>query len=160
MNWDRITIVPFFPRWVIVVLLGIGLASVIVQYRLIRGRLGAGRALSLSILRLLAISFLIAFALNPSLVARKEHRISPSIAILLDTSQSMGLPGRTGKASRLDEAKTVLTGGPNPLLKSLSREYEVKLYGLGESLRGINEDGLASLKAGGAKGLDRARGLL
>jgi uncharacterized protein with von Willebrand factor type A (vWA) domain len=36
--------------------------------------------------------------LNPSLVAKKEHRTSPTVAILLDTSLSMGQPGQTGKS--------------------------------------------------------------
>jgi len=82
-----------------------GLAAAVYQYWLIRKRLGSPRAAALSLLRLGALLLLISFALNPSLWARKEQKVSPSLAILLDTSQSMGLPGAAGRSSRLDEAK-------------------------------------------------------
>ncbi|MDI7262015.1 MAG: hypothetical protein QME90_19135, partial [Thermodesulfobacteriota bacterium] len=152
MNLDQITIAPVFSLWLILILFSLGFASAIAQYRLLRGRLGHSRALGLSLLRLGAISFLIAFALNPSLASKKEHKVSPAIAVLLDTSQSMGQPGHPGKASRLEEAKALLTEGTNPLLKSLSERFEVRLYGMGESLRAIEAKELADLKAEGMKG--------
>ena len=152
MNLDQITIAPVFPLWLILLLFSLGFASVVIQYRLMLGRLGRFRALGLSLLRLGAISFLIAFALNPSLVAKKEHKVSPAIAILLDTSQSMGQPGRQGKASRLEEAKALLTEGRDPLLKSLNERFEVRLYGVGESLRTMEVKELADLKAHGMNG--------
>jgi uncharacterized membrane protein len=152
MNLDQITIAPVFPLWLILLLFSLGFASAIAQYRFMREKLGHSRALGLSLLRLGAISFLVAFALNPSLVAKKEHKVLPAIAILLDTSQSMGQPGSPGKASRLEEAKALLTEGANPLLKSLSQRFEVRLYGVGESLRAIEAKELADLKAGGMKG--------
>jgi uncharacterized membrane protein len=152
MNLDQITIAPVFPLWLILLLFSLGFASAIAQYRFMRGKLGHSRALGLSLLRLGAISFLIAFALNPSLVAKKEHKVSPAIAVLLDTSQSMGQPGRPVKASRLEEAKALLTEGANPLLKSLSERFEVRLYGVGESLRAVEAKELANLKAEGMKG--------
>jgi uncharacterized membrane protein len=152
MNLDQITITPVFPMWLILLLFSLGFASAVIQYRFMLGRLGRPRALGLSLLRLGAISFLIAFALNPSLVAKKEHKVSPAIAILLDTSQSMGQPGRPGKASRLEEAKALLTEGTNPLLKSLNERFEVRLYGVGESMRTIEVKELGDLKAHGMNG--------
>jgi len=152
MSLDQITIAPVFPLWLILLLFSLGFASAIAQYRFMRKRLGHSRALGISLLRLGAISFLVAFALNPSLVAKKEHKVFPAIAVLLDTSQSMGQSGGPGKASRLEEAKALLTEGANPLLKSLSEKFEVRLYGLGESLRTIEAKELADLKAGGVKG--------
>src|SRR4030043_177050 len=95
---------------------------------------------------------LISFALNPSLWARKEQKVSQSLAILLDTSQSMGLPGTAGRGSRLDEAKGILLHGQMPLLKSLTERFDIKLYGLGESLRSLETEDLAGLKAGGKEG--------
>jgi len=152
MNLDQITIAPVFPLWLILLLFSLGFASAIAQYRFMREKLGHSRALGLSLLRLGAISFLVAFALNPSLVAKKEHKVFPAIAVLLDTSQSMAQSGGPGKASRLEEAKSLLTQGANPLLKSLSERFEVRLYGLGESLRAIEAKELADLKAQGMKG--------
>jgi len=152
MSLDRITIAPVFPLWLILLLFLLGFASAIAQYRFMREKLGHSRALGLSLLRLGAISFLVAFALNPSLVAKKEQKVLPAIAVLLDTSQSMGQSGGSGKTSRLDEAKALLTEGANPLLKSLIERFEVRLYGLGESLRTTEAKELADLKAQGMKG--------
>jgi uncharacterized membrane protein len=152
MNLDWITIAPVLSLWLILLLFVLGIASTVIQYRLMCKRLGHSRALGLSFLRLGAISIIIAFSLNPSMVTRKEHPISPAIAILLDTSQSMGQSERSGKRSRLEEAKKFLTEGTNPLLKSLSERYEVRLYGVGESLRPLKVNELADLKAEGRKG--------
>jgi len=152
MTLDQTTIAPIFPMWLIFLLFVFGAASAILQFFLIRRRLGHSKALIISILRLGAILFLISFALNPSLVVKKEHRTSPTVAILLDTSLSMGQPGQTGKASRLDEARAFLMEGQNPLLKSLSEKLEVKVYELGESLKAVEAGELARLKPDGAKG--------
>ncbi len=64
----------------------------------------------------------------------------------------MGLPGAAGRGSRLDEAKGILLNGPMPLLKSLTERFNIKLYGLGESLRSLETEDLAGLKAGGKEG--------
>ncbi|MFB3885917.1 MAG: glutamine amidotransferase [Thermodesulfobacteriota bacterium] len=152
MTLNQITISPVFPLWLILLLLFIGFGSVVAQYRSIREKLGRSRAFSLSLLRLGAITFLVAFALNPSLVAKKEHRVSPSIAVLLDTSQSMGQSRGSEKTSRLEEARSLLTEGTTPLLKSLREKFEVRLYGMGEALRPIEAKELEGLKAQGMKG--------
>ena len=116
----RLTAAPIIPLWLLVVLLTAGLAGALIQYRLIRKRLARGKALTLSLLRLGAFWLLILFALNVSLVSTKEHQVAPSIAILLDASWSMALPGKDAGGSRLDEARQILLGGSKPLLKSLA----------------------------------------
>lgn len=157
MNLGRIIIAPVFPWWFILLLLGLGLASVITQYWLIRRRLSRQRSLGISLLRLSAIFLLISFSLNPTLVSRKEQKVSPTLSILFDTSQGMNLPAPTGKGSRLDEAKALLLSGPTPLLKSLAEKFDIKLYAIGESLKPFEAGELAGLKAGGKRGdLDEA----
>ena len=152
MSLNQVTIAPIFPLWLIILLLVLGAAAAIFQYRLIRKRLGRNKALGLSLLRLAAISLLISFALNPSRAERREHEVSQAVAILVDTSQSMGLLGHPGSGSRLDEAKSLLNGGPSPLLKSLAERFELRLYGLGETLRPIKAGDVTRLKAEGEKG--------
>lgn len=152
MSVNQITIAPVFPLWLIILLFCLGFVSVLAQYRATLDKLGKTRALIISFLRLGAISLLVAFALNPSLVAQKEHKIAPAIAILVDTSQSMGQSASREKVPRLDEAKALLTEGANPLLRSLSEKFEVSLYGLGDSLRPLEAGDLGRLKAGGNKG--------
>ena len=152
MSLSQVTIAPIFPLWLITLLLALGSAAAIFQYRRIRKRLGPKKALGLSLLRLVTISLFISFGLNPSQAERKEHKVSPAVAILLDTSQSMALSGHPGRGSRLDEAKSLLIDGPRPLLKSLSERFEVRLYGFDETLRAIKVEELNSLKAEGKKG--------
>ena len=97
MSLNQITIAPIFPLWLIILLLVLGLAAVIFQYRLIRKRLGRNRALGLSLLRLAAISLLISFALNPSRAERREHEASPawrSSWILLKAWAFWDMPGK------------------------------------------------------------------
>lgn len=152
MSANQIATAPVFPLWLIILLFCIGLASVFAQYRATRDKLGKIRALIISSLRLGAISLIIAFALNPSLVARKEQRISPAIAILVDTSQSMGQSASREEVTRLDEVKALLTEGPTPLLGTLREKFEVNVYGLADSLRPLEANDLARLVAGGNKG--------
>jgi uncharacterized membrane protein len=152
MRLDQITIVPIFPVWLIAVLFVLGVAAVVIQYRLIRKRLGNLRAAGLSVLRLLALSLLISFALNPSVTKKEEHKVSPAVAVILDTSQSMGLPGTGGKESRLDEAKAFLLDRQGAFLKSLSEQFEVKFYALGNSPMPLETGEVANLKAGEKRG--------
>jgi uncharacterized membrane protein len=152
MNLNQISIAPVLPFWLILLLFFLGFTSAALQYRLIQRRLGHSRALRLSLLRLGAISLLVAFALNPFLVSKKEHKLSTAIAILLDTSQSMGQPEGPGKPTRLEQAKKLLVEGTNPLLKSLNERFNVRLYGVGESLRAIEVKELGDVEARGMKG--------
>ena len=152
MTLGQIAISPVFPLWLIFLLLSLGLGATIFQYWLLRKRLRSPRAAVLSLLRLGALFLIISFALNPFLWARKEQKVTQSLAILLDTSQSMNLPGAPGRGSRLDEAKGALLDGPMPLLKSLTERFNIKLFGLGESLRSLETENLGNLKAGGKEG--------
>jgi uncharacterized membrane protein len=141
------SLMPVFPVWLVILLLFLGLGLVLLQYVLIRGKLGSSRALGISLLRCFSFFLLISFALNPLFVSKKEHRVSPTLAVLIDTSQSMGLPGALGKGSRLEEARSLLLE-PQGLLKRLKERYEVKVYALGESLRTLEEEELSRLGAG------------
>ena len=143
------SLMPIFPPWLILLFLFLGLGLVLLQYVLIRGKLGSSRALVISLLRCFSFFLLISFALNPLFISKKEHRISPPLAILIDTSQSMGLPGAMGKGSRLDEARSILLDEPSGLLKRLKEKYEVKVYALGESLRTLEEGEFSRLGVGG-----------
>jgi len=64
MNLSQLTITPVFPLWLIVLLFLLGLAGVILQYPLIRKRLGDRRTLVISLLRLVAVFSLVSFALS------------------------------------------------------------------------------------------------
>ena len=151
MNLGQIIVTPVFPEGVILLLFIMGFAAAAVQYGLIKSRLGRLRALELSLLRLCAILLLVSLCLNPSVVRREERHVSPSIAVLVDTSPSMGLPGRGGKGSRLEDAKALLEG-EGSLLNSLPKEIEVRLYGMDETLKPFKAEDLGNLRPGQKKG--------
>jgi uncharacterized membrane protein len=151
MNWKDITLSPLLPGWVLLVLLGLGIAALILQYPRLQKRVGGGRSLCLSALRLGALVLLIGCFLDPASTERREKKSSPSLAFFVDTSAGMALPGKGGK-SRLDEAKALLLEGDKPLLKSLAGRLEVQVYSLGDSLRPLEAGEIAGLKAAGGRG--------
>jgi len=152
MNLREIIIAPVFPLGVILTLLALGLIFTLFQFRLIQRRLNRNRSLSLFFLRLGAISLLVLFALNPTWTVRKELKVTPTMAILLDTSPGMDMPGREAKGSRLDEARSLLLDGSRPLLKSLGQRFDVRLYEVGDSLKALKPEDLATLKVRERKG--------
>ncbi len=147
MNFSQITLTPVFPVWLILLLFFLGLAGAVVQFLILRKKLRGSRSLALSFLRLLAVFSRISFALNPSRTEKREHQVSTPLAVIVDTSQSMGLAGPGGKGSRLDGAKAVLLEGPKSILSTLGKDFDVRLYSLGESLRPIDAKELPGLKA-------------
>ncbi|HSB06748.1 MAG TPA: glutamine amidotransferase, partial [Thermodesulfobacteriota bacterium] len=151
MNWNRIVIAPVFPFWVILILLFLGLVLTVVQYWMIQKRIGRAKAIQISLLRLITLLLLVSFSVNPSFIVRKEEKIIPALAILVDRSQSMSLSGQGGKKTRLDDAKALLLDGEKPLLKALQESFEVKLYTMGGSLQAIGESELPGLNAAGKR---------
>ena len=119
MNLNLINLAPVFPLWLILLLFCLALAQAAIQCVVNWSKLGHERALVISSLRLIVIVVLVIFALNPSVVTRAEHRISPAVAIIVDTSESMGLSDANGKASRLNQAKALLSEGGSPLIRSV-----------------------------------------
>ncbi|MFH1491162.1 MAG: glutamine amidotransferase, partial [Pseudomonadota bacterium] len=89
---------------------------------------------------------------NPSLLTRKEHPVSASVALLLDTGAGMGQSDADKKISRLEEARVLLTGGSRPLLASLGERADVEMYGLADSLKPLVPEDLNHLKAEGHRG--------
>ncbi len=151
MSSGQISFAPIFPFWLVLLLLLLGLAAILWQYRHIYRRLGRKRALCLSFLRLGAICSLIVLAVNPTFVERREKKVSPSLAILLDNSRNMGLPG-LGQENRLAEAKDYLLGRQKSILQSLAERFDVRLYALGESLKAVKAEDLPTLSPEGRKG--------
>lgn len=148
MSLNQIAIAPIIPLWLILLLFGLGSLAAIIQYWLIRRRLGSSRAFIISILRLCALFLLLSISLHPHRVVKREYTLPRTLSILIDTSPSMGLPGSDGKGSRLDEAKRLLLEGSKPLLKSLSENYDLRLYALSQPLRPLKEEELPDLQPG------------
>lgn len=148
----EIFIEPLIPIWLIYLLFLFGGIAVILHYGWIKKRLSHPRAIAITLLRFFAFVLLISFLFNPLSVEKRENRVLPTLAILFDTSPSMGQTGRRGKESRLDEAKALFEEGEKTLLRSLSERFAVNLYSLGQSLMPLKEEELERLKAGKKRG--------
>jgi len=152
MNLGQIEIAPVYPLWLILLLLLVGSLAGMVQYRLVRRRLGPYQALSISLLRLGGISMIISLALNPSIAVRTEQKVYPPVDILVDTSPTMDLPGHAGKGNRLDEARAFLLGGQNPLINLLAERFDIRIFAFDESFRSLGKEELTALKPGAKRG--------
>ena len=131
MNPGQLSFAPILPLWLNLLLFAAGAGACVLQFHRLQRRLFWRKALLISLLRLGAFALLAVVALNPFWTERKEIKIAPALAILLDASPSMGLPGHPGKSTRLEEAKEALLGGPDPVLKILEKKYEVRFFELG-----------------------------
>jgi hypothetical protein len=92
------------PLWWVALLLGL-LAGVWSYYRL-SAPLGRAARLSLRALRLCALSLLLFLILGPLLTTRSHNTGRPRLAVLIDRSSSMGLPGAEG-GTRASESEAV-----------------------------------------------------
>src|SRR5688500_17240670 len=109
--------------WWIVAAVGAGaLAAIGFQFFGLKQRLGARRAVLLTILRSVVYTALIFFLLSPGLIQKRVTKLRRPLSVLIDTSASMALPAASGK-SRLDLVKEKLLGGTEPLIEKLARDY-------------------------------------
>ncbi|MFQ5850032.1 MAG: glutamine amidotransferase [Candidatus Binatia bacterium] len=132
--------------WWASTLIAVGVAALLIyQFLGLRQRLGVRKSILLTLLRGSVYALLILFLLGPVVVDQGISKLRRPLAILLDTSQSMGFPssqeGNGGK-SRIDLVKEKLLGGREPLIERLAQDYEVQLYRFDTKLVPI---GLASL---------------
>ena len=152
MSLSQIQFTPILPLEVIFGIGAAGVAACWLQFRLLQRRLSRQRALGISLLRFGSVFLILLIAANPFWTEKKEVKIRPSLAVLLDTSPSMGLAGESGKSTRLEDAKNLLFGGSTPLLRTLTDRYEVRFFELNESLRPLQAGEIAQIKSGSQKG--------
>lgn len=141
---SQISLKTAWPLWLLAALVLAALGLVVIQFLLIRKRLTLPRASLVSALRLTSLLLLIFFALDPSFIKRSIQKITPSLAVLLDLSQSMSLKELPQK-DRLGQAKELLGAGKTSLLNSLADKYDVRLYTFGETLRPISPGEVSAL---------------
>lgn len=107
-------------------------------------------ALVVTGLRLLAFALIIVFLTNPTVLLQRLQKIAIPLAVMLDSSESMGLPvSDAGDATRLQQGKDVLLRGNRLLLEALARDFDLRLYRFDEHARPISRDELASLTPDG-----------
>jgi hypothetical protein len=98
------------------------------SYLLVRRELGRLSLASMGILlfRCAAFALLIFLLLQPSVFMTRTDKIPPNVAILLDTSKSMGVTDEGKKVNRLQEAIYLLKG--SELVRKLQKDSRLSTY--------------------------------
>lgn len=125
------------------------LLLIVLQWHDLRHRVSRRTRWGLCLLRGLAYAILCAMLLNPSLLIQKVLKILPPLAILIDTSGSMGLSDAGSKATRLDQVRDYLGHGEHAVLTTLAEHYQLKLYQFDETARAFPRERLAEIPVGG-----------
>ena len=102
------------------------------------------RRLTLSALRLATFAVLIALLLRPIAARSPDEAADAVVAILVDTSRSMGIEDADG-GRRIDRARELVTG---ELLPSLSPRFQTEVLAFGDGLEAVPPD---RLHAGGRR---------
>jgi uncharacterized membrane protein len=144
------------PWWAILLISLGALALLAYQLLSLKQRLSIQKSCLLIFLRGCVYALLIFFLLSPGLVERRVTKLRRPLTILLDTSQSMGLPSspeqgqdqKQGK-SRLELVKEKLSQGKEHLIERLARNYDLRWYQFSTSLEPIGPGALSRLTAQG-----------
>ena len=141
------------PLWLITVATVAIVALLIVQFRGLRQRLPLGQTIFLTLLRVIVYAGLIFFLFGPALIDRTTTKLRRPLTVLIDSSQSMGFPadpkaatGEKTPTSRLDAVREKLTGGEQPLIQKLNRDYDLRLIRFGTSLEPIAPGSIAGMR--------------
>lgn len=140
------------PWWAILLISLGALALLAYQLLSLKQRLSIQKSCLLIFLRGCVYALLIFFLLSPGLVERRVTKLRRPLTILLDTSQSMGLPSspeqgqdqKQGK-SRLELVKEKLSEGKEHLIERLARNYDLRWYQFSTSLEPIGPGALSRL---------------
>ena len=135
------------PLWLAAVLALAATGFLVHQFRFLHRSLGLGKASLLTLLRGLVYALLLLFLLGPVRTVEEPTSLRRPLLVLMDTSESMGLPSGQGEASRLDAAKEVLAA-PG-LTRGLADKYDLKLYSFDRETIPQDPDGLTAAAAQG-----------
>ena len=133
--------------WLAAVLALAAAGFLVHQFRFLHRSLGLGKASLLTLLRGLVYALLLLFLLGPVRTVEEPTSLRRPLLVLMDTSESMGLPSGQGEASRLDAAKEVLAS-PG-LTRGLADKYDLKLYSFDRETLPQDPDGLTAAAAQG-----------
>lgn len=135
--------------WVWTLLIaGVFVLLIVMQWRDLRQRVSRRALWGLCGLRVVTSLLILGMLWNPSLLIQKVLQILPPLAIMVDTSGSMGL-AEPGKASRLQQVQAYLQSGEHPVLHTLAQHYQLKFYQFDDTARALPLQRLGEVQPGG-----------
>ncbi len=114
----------------LLIALAAGLVGAFLVYRSTDPQTSVLRRVIMAILRFVAIAGIIFMLADPILLSHHKKEITPSIAVLLDDTQSMKISDKTG-----DRAQKLLAIMKSPQYKKLVDEYPMHKFSFSDSLR-------------------------
>lgn len=157
LDMSRLFFIGGMPWWLVLIAAMGAVVLLATQWLGLKSRLGPYRRSLLVALRGLVYGLLIFFLLGPGLVEQQTTRLRRPLTILVDVSQSMGLPagaraansGAKASRSRLDIVKEALSAGEVSSIQKLAQHYDLSLYQFGTNLEPITPAMLSQLEARG-----------
>ncbi len=138
------------PWWLIALVALATIALLLQQFLSLKQRLSLAQSAFLVALRAVVYGVLILFLFGPSLIDKRAGKLRRPLTVLIDSSESMAFPASAKAAagkSRLDAVREKLTGGKEPLIQRLSRDYDLRLFRFGTDLEPIDAASVPQLKA-------------
>ncbi len=135
------------PTWVLAAVAAVAVV-VLVWYAMGLRRKVSGRwRTCLTAMRAGAVALILIFLLNPSIVEQRVLKLVPTLAVLIDTSQSLNLHDGEEGPTRLAQLRDLVNGGTPSLLDTLSRDYRLDVYTFGADLGGGSPGDVGDLEA-------------
>ncbi len=118
----------------LLIALAAGLVGAFLVYRSTDPQTSVLQRVSMAVLRFFAIAGILFMLADPILLAHHKKEITPSVAVLLDDTQSMKISDKTG-----DRAQKLLSIIKSPGYKKLDEKYPTHKFVFSDSLRELKK---------------------
>jgi hypothetical protein len=118
--------------WILLGLLGVAAALIVWFYSRTSALVGRGLAISLTVLRSVAVALLFIVLLEPILALSRTVSERPVVAVLIDASRSMSIRDAAGGEARGREAFSLLN---EVVLPRVARDADVVAYAFADDVR-------------------------
>ena len=139
-----------FPVVVVVIVALAFLGLLALQWLDLGPRTSRRARLGLTALRFGAYLLVLVMLLNPALLIQKVMMILPQLAVLVDTSGSMGL-NAGGEPTRLQGVVKYLHDEQRSALDNLAERYDIALYQFDDAVRMLPREDLPQVQPGGQR---------
>jgi len=136
-TWEgaRLSFATAWPWWLIILAFALGVLCVVVA--LTRLSLSPGRKITVGVIQSVLLGLVLAILIQPVLLVDEVRRDDNVIAVVFDSSNSMGFPSSNrSDTSRLDTARAAF----DDIRSELETTFETRLFTVGKQLSPVVDD--------------------